>query len=160
MEPIKTITREEFLKANPKQNAWALDICLSRGERYYIGFENSLHSCSVLWADLEFVKKNFKFDESGLNQESRLQTIDNYKNCLKYDCPVWMWVNRPDNIKNLDEWRKYQGGYNLSESAKKMFRENISWGLYQMYEIQNSKVSYIPLEDRDPWETYEDQMNY
>lgn len=130
---ITTITKADFLKHNPRE-AGNIDYNLEKGLRYYIGYEKTAKTVSILWADLAFVKKHFKYNEkTGLDQSGRLNQIRINKACLNLDLPKWAYLNPTKDENGNLVYDRSTGG--VSKATRKMWEEDIERGLYRMYKI-------------------------
>jgi len=116
-------------------------VCVElRDERYFIAYETDhTNRVSVQFKDLTFLRKNFGVDQNesspitheSLN-DSRINTIADYKKALKHKIPMWELdkVDENDKIKINPETEKPYKPNRLSKDGQAKFQEHIDLGLY------------------------------
>ena len=109
-------------------------------ERYFIAYETDhTNKVSVQFKDWSFLRKHFGVDRNvsspitheSLN-ESRIETIENYKIALKHNIPLWELgkIDENNEIKINPDTEKPYRLYKLSKQGRVQFQEHIDLGLY------------------------------
>lgn len=146
-KPINKVMRNISIIKVPVANVDRLmQICFElRGEKYYLAYETDItKQYSVLFPDLEFIKKHFSVEHNGKKyitkdslNEGRLNLISDYKRCIKAGVPMWELgcVTKDGNIKISPETGEPYRCYKLTDSGKKQFQKEIDKGLIVLCEL-------------------------
>lgn len=140
----------------------------NRGEKYYLAFETDVYTPkSVLWANLDFIKKHFTNEKGNVTKDSlndgRKRQIRDYELCLKFNCVVSelekvdretgelkTYVNvKGETVTYQIRYRLYgerisDGQHNANFSSKNdhYFNREIAKGLFILCEIVDDTPNY------------------
>jgi hypothetical protein len=139
-----------------------------RGEKYYLAYETEPNKPkSVMWANLDFIKKHFTNEKGNVTKDSlndgRKRQIRDYELCLKFNCVVSelekvdgetgelkTYVNgKGETVTHQIRYRLYgetisNGQRNASFSSKDnhYFNREIAKGLFILCEIVDDTPNY------------------
>ncbi len=116
--------------------------------RLYVALEKEpQRQYSILFNNLEWIKEHFGENAERLN-DGRLQTIEDYKTCLRCNIPMWelsnaKWYNEETGkfIKPREDRKVFQSEtvevkpYRLSDDGAKQFQAEIDKGLLIVCEM-------------------------